>query len=193
MWRGLFVVLVPLLIACPLPGADKPSASLNREAAAAGRKDWILVGRYEAELVRVNAKQRSLRLKTHVPAPPRPSSGSRRGGSSAGAVHTRTITLGDFRVADDVKIRTAVPPVHYDSKGNRKLSGPQSLRELQEASQEWGYKADFASLMPGQTVEVFLMRPGTPAQPSPRKPDTQKDKTPSELPRPIVTEIRILR
>jgi hypothetical protein len=90
---------------------EKPTAKAKEEKQA-----WVPDRReFIARVVRIDAERRILSLDAHVrtAAVYRTRTGSgNRGGD-------KTIPLGEFQVADDLKVRLPYPPPATDEKGNR--------------------------------------------------------------------------
>ncbi len=68
----------------------------------------------------------------------------------------------ELQAADDMKVRTMLPPVEYDDKGKRRKLTPKELKEFQGPDPKLkGFIADFDNLKPDQKVEVHLEKPKT--------------------------------
>jgi hypothetical protein len=86
--------------------------------------------------------------------------------------------------ADDLKVRTARPPLEYDDKGYPKKYTKDELKELKGDARLPGYAADFDSVQNGQVVVAYLARK-QPAAKSGKKDPPADDK-------PLVTMLLIL-
>lgn len=97
----------------------------------------------------------------------------------------------ELLTADELKVRTLVPPLDYDDKGKPKKLTPKELKELKGPDPKLpGYTADFDSLKPGQMVEVHVSKPKPAAKPK------NKDKDLDEVvesDKPQVTMIVIVK
>ncbi len=65
----------------------------------------------------------------------------------------------ELAVADDVKVRSAVPVQAFDEKGNIKRYTRQQLREMRGTDRLPGYAAEWSDVQPGQTVLVKVAMP----------------------------------
>jgi hypothetical protein len=64
----------------------------------------------------------------------------------------------ELRAADEMKIRTAHPPVEYDDKGNLKKYTAKELKALKGPGNLPGYPGDWESLRAYQVVRVYLAK-----------------------------------
>ncbi len=63
----------------------------------------------------------------------------------------------ELSAADDMKVRTVLPPVEYDDKGKLKKLTAKELKALKGTDPSLpGFPADFDNLKPGQMVKVYL-------------------------------------
>jgi hypothetical protein len=86
--------------------------------------------------------------------------------------------------ADDLKVRTARPPLEYDDKGYPKKYTKDELKELKGDPRLPGYAADFDSVRNGQAVVAYLARKPVAAKAG--KKDAPADD------KPLVTMVLIL-
>jgi hypothetical protein len=64
----------------------------------------------------------------------------------------------ELRAAENIKVRTAMPPTEYDDKGNMKRWTVKELKNLKKGSKLPGYPAEYDALRPNQTVAVYLAK-----------------------------------
>jgi hypothetical protein len=97
------------------------------------------------------------------------------------AVKVTNVTANvDFQVAEDVKVRTAQPPVAFDDKGNIKKYTREELKELKGKDPSLpGYESSPDALKVGQVVQVTLAAhhtPKTAASEKAKDADKEKEK-----------------
>jgi hypothetical protein len=93
----------------------------------------------------------------------------------------------DLQAVDDVKVRTAQPPIVLDSKGNpRKLTDAEKKAKKAPDPELPGYTATWAKLKPDLTVRVyFAARKKTPAPEVAKTNGKEKEKATEDQKAPV--------
>jgi hypothetical protein len=101
----------------------------------------------------------------------------------------------ELQAADEMKVRTVLPPVEYDDKGKLRKLSEKELRELKGPDPKLpGYQADFDSLKTEQIVDVYLAAPkggAAKGKPKAKPKETDRDVSAAEEPKPQVVMIII--
>jgi hypothetical protein len=101
----------------------------------------------------------------------------------------------EVKTAEALKVRTATPPVEYDSKGNLKRWTAKELQALRGASRLPGFPAEFDKVRMGQIVELYVAKaPATKRSPAAAKAKKQEaeDEDLADYPRPEVLMIVVV-
>jgi hypothetical protein len=92
----------------------------------------------------------------------------------------------ELKLAEDVKVRTAVPAKAYDDKGNIKRYTAKELRELRGKQNLPGYAAEVGDLQVGQRVAVKVaVRRRNPPPKKPGKDEAPKESSLKDMPPPV--------
>lgn len=63
-----------------------------------------------------------------------------------------------YKCSEKLKVRSAIPPVEYDDKGNLKKYTKTELAAMKGTGTMPGYAADFSALKEGQLVDIYLAK-----------------------------------
>jgi len=103
----------------------------------------------------------------------------------------------EIKTAEAMKVRTMVPPIEYDIKGNLKRWTPKEIAALRGASRLPGFPAQFDSVRGGQIVDLYVAKSPQPKRGAAAGKDAKKkaaddDESLEEYPRPEVLMIVVV-
>jgi outer membrane biosynthesis protein TonB len=90
----------------------------------------------------------------------------------------------DVRAAENVKVRSVVPPVEFDDAGFEKKYTKKELEAMKDKTGLPGYATDLDALKQGQTVDIYMAKKAAPAKVAPKKKGPGDDDPPAASDRP---------
>jgi hypothetical protein len=104
-----------------------------------------------------------------------------------------TKTKVELHAVEDMKVRTASPPVELGDNGKPKRYTAKELKALRGNSKLPGYQADFDSLRANQVVRVYLAGPKPQLRKKKPRKKGEADAADDDLPKPDVVMVLVLR